>query len=124
MAENPNPPASKFEVFGDAYHLCLKISNRQDLTDKARSIIDTYLSGAKEALDKARIDHDRRYRAWWLKKKHAEDVRSRSQTITDSQDVPGVTDNSQRNEPHLNAMIEMDFDEIFDDNGVLLDIVV
>ncbi|KAG8357608.1 hypothetical protein FVEN_g12769 [Fusarium venenatum] len=49
MAENPNPPAN--------------------LTDKARSIIDTYLSGAKEALDKARIDHDRRYRAWWLKKK-------------------------------------------------------
>ncbi|KAL6925063.1 hypothetical protein FSST1_002337 [Fusarium sambucinum] len=141
MAENPNPPASKFEVFGDAFRLYHEIANRQDLTDEARLVIDKYLSGAKEALEKARRVHGRSYRSWGSKlgwnevyqiqdeeiarfqaQRHAEDVRSRSQTNPDSQDVPGVTNNSQRNEPDLNAMIEMDFDGMFDDNGFLLDI--
>ncbi|KAM0507433.1 hypothetical protein ACHAP8_001061 [Fusarium lateritium] len=137
MAENPNPPA----IMLDAFRLYHEIANRQDLTDEARLVIDKYLSGAKEALEKARRVHGRSYRSWWLKEKgsklgwnevyqiqdeeiarfqaqrHAEDVRSRSQTNPDSQDVPGVTNNSQRNEPDLNAMIEMDFDGMFDDNA-------
>jgi hypothetical protein len=49
------------------------------------------------------------------RRRAARGVRSPGQAIPNSQDVPGVTDNSQRTEPHytksLNAIIEMDFSQ-------------
>ncbi|KAG8665684.1 hypothetical protein FPOAC1_010483 [Fusarium poae] len=117
----------------EAVRLYTEISSRHDLTFKARSVVDAYLNVAKGLLDVARREHaahfcaNARGRNWTLgevyqiqvderdRRRAARGVRSPGQAIPNSQDVPGVTDNSQRTEPHytksLNAIIEMDFSQ-------------
>ncbi|KAI6750915.1 hypothetical protein HG530_014365 [Fusarium avenaceum] len=131
----------------EAVRLFTEISMRNDLTDSEREGIAKSLNSANKLLDRARLDRTRidheiqkildngmtmdELHDAQIKEMHQrlnaeeeasgvvdEDTGSRSQSIPDSQDVPGKTDESQRTD-FQNSTHTMDFD----DNDPLPDIV-